>query len=99
MPKLLSRSKHEDFESNSALQIRDQKERRSENARKLELQEILHVKKLFLRALFTCLTLFIKQPLFICFLTLSCFCYFFFSFKFVLVIAFVSSSFCNFPLL
>ena len=38
MPKLLSRSKHEKFESNSALQIRDQKERRAENARELKLQ-------------------------------------------------------------
>ena len=38
MPKLLSRSKHEEFESNSALQIRDQKERRAKNARKLKLQ-------------------------------------------------------------
>ena len=37
--KLLSQSKHEEFESNSALQIRDQKERRAENAKKLELQE------------------------------------------------------------
>ena len=35
MPKLLSRSKHEELESNSALQIRNQKERRVENARKL----------------------------------------------------------------
>ena len=40
MPKLLSQSKHEEFESNSALQIRDQKERRAENSKKLELQEI-----------------------------------------------------------
>ena len=40
MPKLLSRSKHEEFESNSALQIRDEKERRAENAKNLELQEI-----------------------------------------------------------
>ena len=40
MPKLLSQSKHEEFEPNSALQIRDQKERRAENAKKLELQEI-----------------------------------------------------------
>ena len=37
MPKLLSRSKHEEFESNSALQIRDEKERRVENAENLEL--------------------------------------------------------------
>ena len=35
MPKLLSRSNHEEFESNSALQIRNQKERRAENALKL----------------------------------------------------------------
>ena len=33
MPKLLSRSKHEEFESNSALQIINQKERRAKNAR------------------------------------------------------------------
>ena len=39
MPKLLSQSKNEEFESNSALQIRDLKERRAENAKKLELQE------------------------------------------------------------
>ena len=45
MPKLLSRSKHEEFESNSTLQIRDQKERRAENARKVELQEISHVEE------------------------------------------------------
>ena len=36
MLKLLSRSKHEEFESNSALQIKNEKERRAENARKLE---------------------------------------------------------------
>ena len=40
MSKLLSQSKHEEFESNSALQIRDQKERGAKNAKKLELQEI-----------------------------------------------------------
>ena len=33
MQKLLSRSKHEEFESNSALQIKNQKERIAENAR------------------------------------------------------------------
>ena len=37
MPKLLNRSKHEELESNSALQIRNQMERRAENAWKLEL--------------------------------------------------------------
>ena len=36
MPKLLSRSKHEEFESNSASQIRNKKQRRAENAWKLE---------------------------------------------------------------
>ena len=41
MPKLLIRSKHEEFESDLALQIRDEKERRAENAENLELQEIL----------------------------------------------------------
>ena len=44
MSKLLSRSKHEEFESNSALQIRDQKERREENTRKLE-----HLRNWFLQ--------------------------------------------------
>ena len=40
MPKLLSRSKHEEFKSNLALQTRDEKERRAENEENLELQEI-----------------------------------------------------------
>ena len=102
MPKLLSRSKHEEFKSNSALQIRYQKERRAENARKVELQEILHVEKLFMRALFTCLTLFIKQPLFILpfpFCCLFCFLFFFFFLPILsIVIAFgFDFFFCNFP--
>ena len=36
MPKLLSRSKHEEFKSNSALQIKDQKERRAKSEEKME---------------------------------------------------------------
>ena len=36
MPNLLSRSKHEEFKSNSALQIKDQKERRAKSEEKLE---------------------------------------------------------------
>ena len=40
MPKLLSRSKHEEFESNSALHIKDEKERIAKNAENLELHEI-----------------------------------------------------------
>ena len=34
MPKLLSRSQHEEFKSNSALQIKDQKERRAKSEEK-----------------------------------------------------------------
>ena len=52
MPKLLSQSKHEEFESNSALQIRDYKERRLENAKKLELHEIWQAAKFSQVALF-----------------------------------------------
>ena len=52
IPKLLSQSKQEEFDSNSALQIRDQKERRAENANKLELQEIWKVAKFSQVALF-----------------------------------------------
>ena len=39
MPNLLSRSKHEEFELNSALQIRNQKERRAEEARKMKCRK------------------------------------------------------------
>ena len=52
MPKLLSQSKHEEFESNSALQIKDQKERREENAKKLELLKIWQAAKFSQVALF-----------------------------------------------
>ena len=41
MPKLLSRSKHEEFKSNSALQIKDQKERRE------KCEEKHHCRKAF----------------------------------------------------
>ena len=36
MPNLLSRSKHEEFKSNSALQIKDQKEIREKSEEKME---------------------------------------------------------------
>ena len=49
MPKLLGQSKHKEFESNSALHITDQKERRAENAKKLELQEIFRSLRNFCR--------------------------------------------------
>ena len=41
MPKLLSRSKHKEFKSNSALQIRDQKERREKSEEKWSTAGIL----------------------------------------------------------
>ena len=39
MPNLLSRSKHEEFESNSALQIRNQKERRAKEIKKMKCRK------------------------------------------------------------
>ena len=47
MPKLLSRSKHEEFESNSSLQIRSYKERRAKSE-----EQCTTIGMLFLRALF-----------------------------------------------
>ena len=72
MSKLLSRSKHEEFESNSALQIRDQKERRVENARKKEHNKVLAQLRNCL-----CLTLFIHHALLTscAFLLFDTFCY------------------------
>ena len=66
MPKLLSQSKHEELESNSALLIRDQKERRAENAKKLELQEnfrkcTVHPAKFLQHAKFSQVALFILR--------------------------------------
>ena len=111
MPKLFSQSKHEEFESNLALHIRDQKERRAENGKKLELQENfrsmrnfrrLHCSSCdisFLRALF------ILQPLFIHLALLTSYAFYLFDsflslFGFLtnlsLVIAFDFGSFCNF---
>ena len=42
MPKLLSRSKHEEFKSNSTLQIKDQKERRAKCEENGALQECFY---------------------------------------------------------
>ena len=93
MPKLLSRSKHEEFESNSALQIRYKKERRVENSRKVELQEFLHVEKLLMPATIHYATVHILA-LFSCYFTLLLFLLqFFVSSYFVLVIAFSFSFF------
>ena len=50
--KNLSQSKHEEFEPNSALKIRDQKERRAENAKKLDMPEIWQGEKFLQPALF-----------------------------------------------
>ena len=71
MPKLLSRSKHEEFESNSALQIRDEKERRVENAENLE-----HCRNASYAYCSSCLPLFMSLAATVhLFFTLSCFCY------------------------
>ena len=64
MPKLLSQSKHEEFESNLALQIRDQKEKRVENAKKLELQEKFSQVALFIMRNFHHAALFMSPTLF-----------------------------------
>ena len=98
MPKLLSRSKHEEFESNSALQIRDQKERREENTRKLE-----HLRNWFLQHCSYLPALFLPAALFLpvarsCFLRYALFAFVFSFFPFypctsLLILVF----FCNFP--
>ena len=95
VPKLLSRSKHEEFESNSTLQTRDQKERRAENERKLEL-----LRNYILHELFTALsTVHVScihcSPI----LMLSCFCsnYYFLPIL-SLIIPYELGCFCNFPL-
>ena len=60
MPKLLSRFRHEEFDSNSALQIKDQKERRAKCEEKWStLGVLLPLPLCILRALFL-------QPLFSC---------------------------------
>ena len=73
MPNLLSLSKHEEFESNSALQIRNQKERRAKEARKMK-QEIFAGCKIFAGC-----EIAFPIPLFILLLTfLLFFCHFLF---------------------
>ena len=62
MPKLLSRSKYEELESNSALQIKDQKERREKSEEKWSSAEVLLpmplciLRALFLQPLFSCIS-------------------------------------------
>ena len=54
MPKFLSRSKHEEFESNLALQIRDQKEKREKKIQiKWNLRNLVPVSTIHHDALFT----------------------------------------------
>ena len=43
MPKLSSQFKHEEPESNSSLQIKNKKERRAEEVRKMKLAKISHL--------------------------------------------------------
>ena len=91
MPKLLSRSKHEEFESNSALQIKDQKERRAKCEEKWSTAGVLLPLPLcILRALFL-------QQLVLLHFTPRFFCYIFLFLPILtLVIAFVLVFFGNF---
>ena len=84
MPKLLSRSKHEEFESNSALKIKDQKERRAKCEEKWSNAGVLLPLPLcILRALFL-------QQLVLLHFTPQFFCYIFLFLPILtLVIAFV----------
>ena len=88
MPKLLSRSKREEFESNSALQIRDQKERRAENTKKMELAKFASCEHCSCLQPATVYLLFDVVPSLFQFLFLLILS---------LVIAFGFSFFCNFP--
>ena len=78
MPKLLSRSKHEEFKSNSTLQIKDQKERRA------KCEEKHHCRKASpastVPASQHCASC---NPLFSCISRTFCFCYNFWFFSFL----------------
>ena len=92
MPKLLSQSKHEEFESNSALQIKDQKERREKCEENWSTAGVLLLLPLcILRALFL-------QQLVPLLFDASTFCYNFWFFPILtLVIPYDFGCFCNFP--
>ena len=92
MPKLLSRSKHEEFKSNSALQIKDQKERKENFEESWSTAGVLFPLPLcILRALF------LQQLVPLLFDT-STFCYNFWFFPILtLVIPYDFGCFCNFP--
>ena len=91
MPKLLSRSKHEEFESNSTFQIRNQEERIAENRGNWSTCKIGSCEHCASCALF------FQQPIPLLFDALV-FCYIF-SFLPILslVITFDLGFFCNFP--
>ena len=72
MPNLLSRSKHEELESNSALQIKNKKERRAKCEEKWSTIEVL-----LPLALCILQALFLQQPVLLHF-TPQFFCYLFF---------------------
>ena len=92
MPKLSSRSKHKEFKSNSALQIKDQKERKEKCEEKWSTAGVLLPLPLcILRALFL-------QQLVPLLFDASAFCYNFWFFPILtLVITSDLSFFCNFP--
>ena len=92
MPKLLSRSKHEEFESNSAFHIRDQKEKRAENTKKMEPTKFGSCEHCS-----SCNTIHNSAIVHLLFYALMFLLQFFVSSKFVLVIAFSFGFYCNFP--
>ena len=82
MPKLLSRSKHKEFKSNSSLQIRSQKERRAKSEEKWSIAK-----------LGSCSTVHPTAPVLLHFTLLLFLLQFFVSSHFVLIIAFSFSFF------
>ena len=88
MPKLLSRSKHEEFESNSSLQIRYQKERRAKSEEKWSIAKFGSCSTVHSSS-----TVHPEAPILLHFTLLLFLLQFFVSSHFVLVIAFSFSFF------
>ena len=92
MPKLLSRSKHEEFESNSALEIKDQKERRAKSEEKHHCRKASSASTVHSSS-----TVHPAVPVPLLF-DASTFCYNFWFFPILtLVIPYDFGCFCNFP--
>ena len=91
MPKLLSRSKHEEFKVKLSIAYQRPEERIAENRKKWSI-----IRMIFLRALCILLALFILLPV-PAFYVVPCLHLFLVFSHFILVIAFRSWFFCNFP--